>query len=182
LNKEIYKQYQKYLGQMNDETKSHSLRVAKLCMTYAEVIEVNPDLAYEMGLAHDVGKVYIPSKILKKNGKLDVLEREIIDLHSYYGYVLLKSLGKPKEIYLTTLFHHGFLKPKLNVIEDEPSKEIYEYIKLVHTIDVYDAMLNKRAYKDASSLETVFKVLENDPLCSRRIIEILRTENLSMAI
>ena len=79
------------VNKLNDETKQRYYNVADICKKLAPRLGLNTDEMYTIGLMHDIGKMYIPDAILKKDGALSVLEREIIDLHSYYGYVILKK-------------------------------------------------------------------------------------------
>ena len=42
---------------------------------------------------HDIGKYYIPDNILDAPRPLTRLEREVIDMHAYYGYEACKELN-----------------------------------------------------------------------------------------
>lgn len=161
------KKYNKYLLQFNNETRQHSLNVAKLCKQFAYTEDLNEDLAYKVGLLHDIGKIYIPSRILKKDTKLDNLERQIIDLHSYYGYKLLKEeLKEPPEIYLSALYHHGYGKVKLENINEPITENAVKLIRLVHCLDIFEAMTSERIYHKARSPLIALEVVENDDMCS----------------
>ena len=52
---------------------------------------LNKDVIKEASMLHDLGKVLIPSKILNKPAKLNIKEREIMNIHSTLGYELLKT-------------------------------------------------------------------------------------------
>ncbi|MCR5671453.1 MAG: HD domain-containing protein [Butyrivibrio sp.] len=168
----------KYLGlfgQLDKETATHSVRVAEICKYLAPVIGIDEDLAYTIGYVHDIGKMYIPSRIIKKSEALTELERDIVDMHSFYGYRLLKELGDPKEIYLPVLYHHGFDKPKLYFKEGcgMLSKELAALISMVHSADIFDAMQSKRVYHEPFSIEETLAELANDPLCTEDIYNAL---------
>ena len=90
-DRELIKLNFNLVNKLNDETKQRSYNVADICKKLAPRFGLNTDEMYTIGLMHDIGKMYIPDAILKKDGALSVLEREIIDLHSYYGYVILKK-------------------------------------------------------------------------------------------
>lgn len=77
--------------------------MADICKKLAPRLGLNADEMYTIGLMHDIGKMYIPDAILKKDGALSVLEREIIDLHSYYGYVILKIM-EYRQIYMCQFY------------------------------------------------------------------------------
>lgn len=162
--------YERIVEQLNDETKAHSHSVAHICRAIAGELGLNEEVAYKIGLLHDIGKIYIPSRILKKNGRLTDIEREVVDLHSYYGYRILKTRGEPPLIYIPVLFHHGFNKVRL-MVEDEPiSDEDIDYTYLIHSVDIYDAMISKRAYHIPISFNVVYQILNEDPLCPDRVL------------
>ncbi len=123
---------------------------------------------------HDVGKMYIPSRILRKNGTLDALERKVVDLHAYYGYELIKSCEKDERIYLMALYHHGYGKPMLGAVDEKLTEEIKSYIEIVHAADIYDAMNGTRVYHKPFSSDAIFSVLASDELCSDETCIILR--------
>ncbi len=167
--------YNKLCRQLNQETKEHSERVSRLCKTIASEIGLDEELAERIGLLHDIGKMYVPSRILKKNGKLNDVEREIVDLHSYIGYQMLKDWGEEPEIYIPVLYHHGFNKPKLSVVAEKPDAEMAKYIYLVHSVDIYDAMTHKRSYHNPIEKSIVYEVLEDDYLCTDELLNHIKS-------
>lgn len=172
--------YKSIIDQLNEETREHSYSVSKICRAISESVGLDPDLSEKIGLLHDIGKIYIPSRILKKNGKLTSVEREVIDLHSYYGYRILKVHGEDPIVYIPVLFHHGFNKTRL-FMEDEPiSDGAINYTYLIHSVDIYDATMSKRSYHMPMSFEFVYKLLHEDPLCPDNVLQaIVKYENLS---
>lgn len=96
----------------------------------------------------------IQSKILMKPGKLNEDERRIIETHSQVGARILKNptstiMEKAREI---ALFHHekwdGTGYPQKRRGEDIPL-----FARIVAIVDVFDALVSKRCYKEAFSLE-----------------------------
>ncbi len=170
----IMKDHTYLLEQLNQETKDHSLRVASLSRELAPKLDLDPGIAFWIGMLHDVGKMYIPTRIMKKNGKLTRLEREIIDMHAYFGYRLLKDDGESPLIYMPILFHHGYWKPKLEVAEDEPMDEkTIRHVYLLHSCDVFDAMSSPRVYHTPFPKSQILAALASDILCTPRIVELL---------
>ena len=80
--KNMINKFSPILGQLTKTTLEHSQRVAKGCSAVATMIGVDSNLAFKIGYLHDVGKIYIPSRILSKNGKLTATERSVIDLQT----------------------------------------------------------------------------------------------------
>lgn len=170
MSKQVAEKYKAYIKQLNEETRKHSLRVAQICKTLAPSQSVDSETAYKVGLLHDIGKIYIPSRILKKNTGLSPLERDVVDLHSYYGYKTLKDMGESPEIYVPVLFHHGIGKPKLSSVQEPLSEDITRMIYLLHSVDVYEAMTSKRTYHEPAKKDAVLKILSNDVFCTKNII------------
>ena len=171
--KHIIGNYSNLLGQLNKETLAHSKNVARISYECSQALGLNPVESYKIGLLHDVGKIYIPSRILKKNNRLTGIEREIIDLHSYLSYRLIKDLGESPDIYIPVLYHHGFDKPKIKFLKPAiiVTHKMREHTYLVHSVDVFDALIQKRIYHDPFDQEEIFKILKEDPMCTDDILE-----------
>ncbi len=170
---DILTKYSGLYGQLNSETQIHSINVGKLCEASAPYLSLDPELCLKLGFLHDVGKIYIPSRILRKNTSLTTLEREIVDLHAYYGYRLLKEIGEPKEVYLPILFHHGYIKPRLEEPTETLTSEIVRYIELVHAADIYDAMSKTRVYHEPFNKNEILDELRQDPICNKEVVDAL---------
>lgn len=108
---------------------------------------------------HDIGKVGIPDDILNKPGKLTDKEYEKIKEHSIIGHQILENtnsdnlsddvLKYAKEI---TLHHHE--KYDGTGYPDElKGEEINIISRIMAVIDVYDALVNDRIYRNAMSYE-----------------------------
>ena len=69
-------------------------------------MEVDKSKIKEASMLHDLGKVLIPSKILNKPAKLNVKEREIMNIHSTLGYELLKTQNISAETLELIKYHH----------------------------------------------------------------------------
>ena len=113
------------------------------------------------GIMHDIGKTQIPDSILNKPGKLTDEEFKIMQQHTVYGYNLVKDNHELDEkSKLGILMHHekcdGTGYPfRL------PSEKINIIGKLLGVVDVYDALVTKRPYRNdiiepASALEMMF--------------------------
>ena len=165
--------YKKILKQLNNETERHSISVAEICKAIAEKEGLDQELSYKIGLVHDIGKLYIPGRILKKNGKLSGIEREVVDLHSYYGYRILKEYGENDSVYMPVLLHHGFGKAHLKLVDEQISVKVMEYTALVHSVDIYDAMTSKRAYHTPIDFDAIYKILSKDVLCTKELLALI---------
>lgn len=113
-------------------------------------------------MLHDIGKLIVPSEILDKPGKLTAEEFEKIKEHTKYGGELLKDVpGEMMEMARDiAMYHHerwdgkGYNKIKGN--------NINFYARYVSVIDVFDALISKRCYKEAWPLEQAYDEIVNN--------------------
>ena len=129
--------------------------------------EVNMADLQDAAMFHDYGKVLIPQKILNKDGELTPEERKIMDLHSEFGYELLKAQGVRESVLNLIKYHHqnetGTGYPEI--------KKDFEYsvsLQILKAADEYSALREKRSYKEELSskeaLDIIFKDVENGSL------------------
>ena len=167
--KKKLKKYSSFMGQLDKPTITHCKNVAEVCKYLAENLGLDMEVAYTAGYLHDAGKLYVPSRILNKNSGLSTLERQIVNLHAYYGYELIKEIEDDDRLYLSALYHHGFDKPSLSPVTETVSDEAREYIRVVHCADIYDALTMNRVYHEPFSAEQIFNILLTDESCSEQI-------------
>ncbi|MEO2218614.1 DUF3369 domain-containing protein [Chromobacterium vaccinii] len=158
------------------DTGDHVLRVQKL--TDAIAAEMAGDNHYPelmtrefmdmVGMAsilHDIGKVATPDNILLKPGKLDPEERAIMEQHATIGAQILAKSARLVEgaSYLSLGSeiaggHHehfdGNGYPNKLKGQDIPLSA-----RIVAVVDVFDALLNKRPYKEPWSMEDTMKYI-----------------------
>ena len=110
---------------------------------------INRDLLLGGVLLHDIGKSKIPDRILYKPGPLNDEEWRIMGEHPQIGYDMLYNNVKiTTNVRLGILLHHenvdgtGYPR-KLK------GQKIPEFARIIHIADVYDAMIQKRSYKEA---------------------------------
>jgi HD-GYP domain-containing protein (c-di-GMP phosphodiesterase class II) len=87
----------------------HSLNVTILSLMVAKAAGMSVSEARTLGLGamfHDVGKLKIPSKILRKKEKLNNAENKLLQLHTKYGVDLLKITKEFPEWVLPIIVQH----------------------------------------------------------------------------
>lgn len=115
---------------------------------------------------HDVGKIEVPDQILKKPGKLTEEEFEEIKKHATAGGKIIKEVFENIEDvdYIkmasdVASYHHekwngqGYGKG----LKEE---EIPLSARIMAIADVFDALISKRRYKEAFSLDKAFAIID----------------------
>lgn len=135
--------YDKYLYE-------HSVNVCILSMVIGRDLGMDRATTLELGtcaMLHDIGKVFIPSEIVTKPGKLSEQEWEAIRVHSAKGARALAGLPDVPPLACTiALEHHAYLDgtgyPALHY--DRP----HLFSRLVAIVDTYDALTTDRPYRE----------------------------------
>lgn len=115
---------------------------------------------------HDIGKINIPNNILSKPGRYTEAEYEQMKTHARTGYEIitqnLQDLENPEFIKAASdmsLYHHehwdGTGYPNKISSYDIPLSA-----RIMAAADVLDAMLSKRHYKEAFSIDTTLTYFE----------------------
>lgn len=147
-------------------------------------MERNRDTLRMAAMLHDVGKVAISDVILKKPGRFTPEEYEIMKQHTLYGARLFGELYSDIDdaAMLVTLNHHerwdgngypGYLDPVSGAVmpgyenddgtpRGKKGEEIPLFGRIVAIADVFDALSNRRCYKEAWDAEAVVTELRNE--------------------
>jgi HD-GYP domain-containing protein (c-di-GMP phosphodiesterase class II)/CHASE2 domain-containing sensor protein len=141
----------------DEDTGLHIERISALSQAIALEIGLPPGDAEMIGHAaalHDVGKIGVPDRVLLKPGKLDAEEFEVMKTHTTIGANVLSGSSSPllqtaEEIARS---HHerwdGGGYP-----DGLAAAEIPLAARICSVCDVFDALMSKRVYKDAWSLD-----------------------------
>lgn len=141
-------------------TSGHSRRV---CM-YANVIALELDPNYDiitLGNAadlHDLGKIHVPSEILRKPGKLTKEEYNVIKQHPLDSYNLLLDVNR--EVATAARQHHERLDGS-GYPDGLKGDEICLNARLIAVADVFDALTCKRVYNTPLTFEDAVAYLES---------------------
>src|SRR5262245_46934930 len=102
-------------------------------------------------MLHDIGKRFIPAKILSKPARLDPDERAIIETHPQRGYEdLCRRTDVTHEQLMMVYQHHERVDGKgypVGLVSDE----IHPWAKLLAVVDVFDAMTGTRPYRQPAT-------------------------------
>src|SRR5581483_1108665 len=141
----------------------HCLFVTGFAVAFAQHLGMREDDQRRLtraALLHDVGKAYIPIEILDKPGKLDDEEIRVIREHPRLGYeALAKQGGFPREMLDVVLHHHELLDGS-GYPHGLKGEEISDIVRLTTIVDIYTALVEKRAYRMPFTHTRAFSVME----------------------
>ncbi|HZD54843.1 MAG TPA: HD domain-containing phosphohydrolase [Candidatus Aquicultoraceae bacterium] len=101
------------------------------------------------GPLHDLGKISVPLKILRKTKPLLRTERDWLEHHTTAGYVLLAYyLGKPAALPCVVARDHHERRDGSGYPRGIPLAE--PLVEIVVACDVYDALISPRPYRTQS--------------------------------
>lgn len=133
---------------------------------------------------HDIGKISVPDTILQKPGKLTAEEFEIMKLHTENGGKIIQEtfVNFSNEEYLRMAYevarHHHEKWNGKGYPDGLKLKEIPLCARIMAVADVFDAVSEKRCYRDAMPIDQCFEIIENgsgqdfDPLIAHVFLDI----------
>ena len=135
---------------------------------YKEIL--TNDYIHNLSMAapmHDIGKIGVPDVILQKPGKLTDEEYDIIKKHASDGGRIIEEtfghLGNEdytEMSYQVAKYHHEKWNGK-GYPEGFAEKEIPLCARIMAVADVFDAVSEKRCYRDALPLEKCYEIIES---------------------
>lgn len=115
---------------------------------------------------HDIGKIATPDSILQKSGKLTAAEYEIMKQHAATGgdiilqtFYNLDDADFRQIAYEVARFHHEKFNGK-GYPDGLAGEQIPLHARIMAIADVFDAVSQKRCYRDAMPLEESFSIIE----------------------
>lgn len=148
----------------DNDTGNHIHRVAEYSELIAKKFGLSHALVNQIKLfasIHDIGKVGIRPSIIKKPGKLTPEEFEEIKTHVDIGYFMIKDAPIPEIAKNIIRYHHEKWNGK-GYIEGLGGEEIPIEARIVAISDVFDALTNRRVYKEAFPIEMVISILKEE--------------------
>jgi putative nucleotidyltransferase with HDIG domain len=141
----------------------HCLFVTGFSVAYAQHLGMREDDQRRLAraaLLHDVGKAFIPVAILDKPGPLTLEEMEEMRQHPRRGYDALAAQGGfPPEMLDVVLHHHEFLDGT-GYPNGLNGKQISDIVRLITIVDIYAALVEKRAYRLQFTHARAFGMME----------------------
>jgi PAS domain S-box-containing protein/putative nucleotidyltransferase with HDIG domain len=144
------------IGELRDVyTAGHQNKVAELAIAIAREMELPDETIQNISygaLIHDIGKIYIPSDILNKPGKISNLEYQILQTHVERSYDVVKEIDFSPQIPTMIYQHHERLDGSgypLGLTSDQ----IIIESRILAVADVVEAMSAHRPYRASLGID-----------------------------
>ncbi|EOD56621.1 HD-GYP domain-containing protein [Aeromonas molluscorum] len=146
-------------GEEGDQLYYHSLNVSVLSMMLAKECAMGAEQISQIGMGalfHDVGKLKIPSPILRKRTALTKPEQNLLAQHPRYGLDLINLASAfPAEAKGIVLHHHEYLDG--SGPEGLKAGQLDPLTQLVSLINEYDNLCHRQAKVPYSALSSLYK-------------------------
>ena len=107
---------------------------------------------------HDIGKLYIPSSVLQKPGKLTDEEYNVMKSHTTLGYNLCMKDSKLRPYHAGAYYHHECLDGT-GYPQGLTQKDIPFEAQIIKVADEYEAIVSKRQYKSHIGISDALKII-----------------------
>jgi HD-GYP domain-containing protein (c-di-GMP phosphodiesterase class II) len=163
-------------------TSAHSERVGGLARLTGEALGLSKEQIQALecsGLLHDVGKIGVAEQILNKPGALTPAEFEEMKKHAQVGYDMLRPVAQFQPI-LSVVLHHHENHDGSGYPAGLAGEAIPLGARIIHVVDIFDALTTHRPYRKAYDSELALRVIEagagraTDPKVTELFIEALR--------
>ncbi len=142
-------------------TRGHSDRVTRYSVLLAQEMGIAAEEVEKIRIAaqlHDVGKIGIEDRILKKPGALTPDEYEIMKTHTVKGANILRPVEMLKEMIPGIELHHESLDGR-GYPYGLKGDQIPLMPRIITVADTFDAMTTNRPYQAAMDPEYVVKII-----------------------
>lgn len=144
-------------------TSGHSSRVAWLARLTGRALGMprgQLQILEWAGLLHDVGKLGVPEHILNKPDKLTTDEFEIVKRHPRIGHDMLLPVSSLRAV-LPAVLHHHENHDGTGYPDGLRADEISIDAKILHVVDVFDALTSSRSYRGAFDVQRAIKIIRD---------------------
>ena len=144
-------------------TRGHSDRVTRYSMLIATEMGLDPGFLEILRIAaqlHDVGKIGIEDRILKKPGALTPQEFEIMKTHTTKGANLLRPVPQLREMLPGIELHHEALNGR-GYPYGLKGDQIPLLARVIAVADTFDALTTTRPYQKAHDSVETLRIIQN---------------------
>lgn len=136
-------------------TRGHSERVAAYSRTIARYLQLPEEVQHKIwigALLHDVGKIGVEDRILRKEGVLAPDEYEQMKMHTVIGAEIMTPIEQLREMIPAIRSHHEAWNGR-GYPDGLKGEQIPLFARIVGVADTFDAITTNRPYQQAYSLQ-----------------------------
>ena len=142
-------------------THGHSTRVEELVAQTAVGLDLTSDEITELRTAaslHDVGKIRVPNRILRKPDRLTIDEQLIVQEHSSVGAWMVAGVSNLNIV--ASVRHHHERWDGNGYPDGLSGRDIPLFARVIAVADAYDAMTSTRPYRPSMSRQQAIEEIE----------------------
>lgn len=146
----------------DDYTYHHSVNVAVYAAAVGKYMGMNEEELVQLaqaGICHDLGKQKIPPEILNKPGQLSDEEFELVKNHPKDAYDMLYDNHEISAVVRQAVLCHHENENGSGYPSGLTGEELSPMAKILHAVDVYDALISRRPYKEPYAPVDAFEYL-----------------------
>jgi HD-GYP domain-containing protein (c-di-GMP phosphodiesterase class II) len=144
-------------------TRGHSERVSRFAVATAQGLGLPAEEIEQIrisALLHDVGKIGIDDRVLKKPSALTDEEFEVMKTHPQKGYKIMSQIPAMADFLPGMYMHHEMINGG-GYPQGLAGDQIPMQARIVSVADTFDAMTTERPYQQAMDLEAALTRLKS---------------------
>jgi HD-GYP domain-containing protein (c-di-GMP phosphodiesterase class II) len=144
-------------------TRGHSDRVTRYSLMIGKELNLPPSFMETLQISaqlHDVGKIGIEDRILKKPGALNAEEFEVMKTHTTKGANILRPVVQLAEMLPGIELHHEALDGR-GYPYGLKGDQIPQLARVIAVADTFDALTTNRPYQHAYPPEEALKIIRD---------------------
>ena len=144
-------------------TSGHALSIADLARRVGRVLGLDAAALRDVehaAVLHDIGKIGIPSELLRKRGPLSSGEREHMRAHPEIGARILEPVERLRQLAPLVRFSHECWDGS-GYPDGLPGEEIPLGARIISVCDAFDAMVSDRPYRGGRSTAEALEELRS---------------------
>jgi HD-GYP domain-containing protein (c-di-GMP phosphodiesterase class II) len=161
---EILQAWARILELRDIETQGHSRRVVSISLNIAQKVNLPEDEKIQLkrgAFLHDIGKLGIPDRILKKEGPLNDKEWILMRRHPEIGRDSVINIPFLKPA-VPVIYHHHERWDGNGYPAGLKGKDIPLAARIFILADVYDALISDRPYRKAMKKEEIITYMKSE--------------------
>jgi PAS domain S-box-containing protein/putative nucleotidyltransferase with HDIG domain len=171
-------------------TSGHQQRVADLAVAIAQAMHLDAEQVEGIrlgALIHDVGKIYVPSEILNRPGRLTAAEFALIKTHSEVGFEIVQRVEFPWPVAQMIRQHHERLDGS-GYPDGLRGDAIILEARVLAVADVVEAMTSHRPYRPGLGIDAALEEISlhrgtrYDPNVVDSCLKVFRDHGFAFAI